>query len=224
MCDKLYPHFVRDLFICFLFVSLFFLFTYLYIYSCRIFYPVETTPSKKDDSQVIKRVEVSLKRKQNEKDKEKNHKRKKCRKRSEVELKPDKTNSCTATSELSDSDKKLLEKWENMQNNTKPFVHPIRKYMADIRALKKGENETKTTIKATDKNSEVATSSGSTQCYQFHTYLSQKGDGESLKALKNSTQGDRDKGAEAIFAASLLGKFLWLVQPYVIQSMTKKCF
>ena len=33
---------------------------------------------------------------------------------------------------LSADDKKMLERWENMQKTTKPFIHPIRKHMKDI--------------------------------------------------------------------------------------------
>lgn len=37
---------------------------------------------------------------------------------------------------LTDKDKKLLERWENMQKNSKPFVHPIRYHMNDLQKLK----------------------------------------------------------------------------------------
>ena len=176
------------------------MFTYL---SDNLYFSAE-----KDDEQIIKRVQVGLKRKENEKEKEalKSHQKKKCRKRSEVQSKPEKKKSHT-TSELSDSDKKLLDRWKNMQTNTKPFIHPIRKYMSDILTLKKETETGNTTMQAScNNNSIVETSGGSTQHYQFTTYLSEKGDGESLKAVKDSTQPERDTGAEAMLAASLLGK------------------
>ena len=38
--------------------------------------------------------------------------------------------------QLSDDDKKILERWENMRKKTKPFVHPIRRYMKELQDLK----------------------------------------------------------------------------------------
>ena len=33
---------------------------------------------------------------------------------------------------LSSEDRKMLERWQNMQRTTKPFIHPIRKHMKDL--------------------------------------------------------------------------------------------
>ena len=186
------------------------MFNYL---SDNLYFSVE-----KGDEQIIKRVQVGLKRKENEKEKEalRSHQKKKCRKRSEVQSKPEKKKS-HATSELSDSDKKLLDRWKNMQTNTKPFIHPIRKYMSDIVTLKKETETGNTTMQAScNDNSIVETSGGNTQHYQFTTYRSEKGEGECLKAVKDSTQPEHGTGAEAMLAASLLGKTLSLIFIYKV--------
>ena len=39
-------------------------------------------------------------------------------------------------SHLSDQDKKLMERWKNMQKDTKPFIHPIRKHMDELIKIK----------------------------------------------------------------------------------------
>lgn len=169
-----------------------------------LFFSADTTELQTDDNCILKRVEVGLKRKEKEKEKEKNNRKKRCRKRSEVETKPTKANS-GSTSELSDSDKKLLDRWKNMQSTTTPFIHPIRKYMPDIMALKQEEKEAEATTKASEKISEATTSGASMQHYQFTRYLSDNSDGESLKAVKDPAQADLGKGPEAMFGPNFLG-------------------
>ena len=39
-------------------------------------------------------------------------------------------------SSLTDQDKKMLERWTQMQMTTTPFVHPIRKHMRELIELK----------------------------------------------------------------------------------------
>ena len=75
-------------------------------------------------------MEQNLKRKK-EKEENKSKKSKAARRQSEnTEKKPDNSTG------LSDSDKQMLARWENMRKQTKPFIHPIRKYMKELNDLK----------------------------------------------------------------------------------------
>lgn len=79
---------------------------------------------------VRQKMEQNLKRKK-EKEENKSKKSKAARRPSEnKETKPDNSTG------LSDSDKQMLARWENMRKQTKPFIHPIRKYMKELNDLK----------------------------------------------------------------------------------------
>lgn len=75
-------------------------------------------------------MEQNLKRKK-EKEENKSKKSKAARRQSENEEK--KTDNASG---LSDSDKQMLARWESMRKQTKPFIHPIRKYMKELNDLK----------------------------------------------------------------------------------------
>ena len=146
-----------------------------------------------EKAEVIKRVETGCKRKENKK--EERPKKKRNRKKSD-------TKSGEAGSdkkELSDSDKQLLDRWKNMQSNTKPFIHPIRKYMGDILALKKEGHDEEAAPLSEKNHSQLPHD----QRYQFTTYLSEKGNGESLKAVKDSNVSEHTRGSQSMF---VLGK------------------
>ena len=74
-------------------------------------------------------MEQNLKRKK-EKEESKNKKSKAARRQSDNR----ETKSDNSTG-LSDSDKQMLARWENMRKQTKPFIHPIRKYMKELNDL-----------------------------------------------------------------------------------------
>ena len=155
-----------------------------------------------DDSNIIKKAECDLKRKQKPNDTSK-HKRgkKKPPKRSRTSV--DKEQNDTS-SELSESDKKLLDRWKNMQTKTKPFIHPIRKYMEDIKTLKEQEQVLQESKVNSDNkgNDEMANTEVH---YQFTNYISEKGDGDSLKAVKEPAVADH--GPQVLFPQNLLGRF-----------------
>ena len=155
-----------------------------------------------DDSNIIKKAECDLKRKQKPNDTSK-HKsgKKKPPKRSRTSV--DKEQKDTS-SELSESDKKLLDRWKNMQTKTKPFIHPIRKYMEDIKTLKEQEQGLQESKVNSDNkgNDEMANTEVH---YQFTNYVSEKGDGDSLKAVKEPAVADH--GPHVLFPQNLLGRF-----------------
>lgn len=82
---------------------------------------------------------------------------------------------------LSETDKKLLERWENMRKKTKPFIHPIRKYMDELSALKQEVLED-------DQKEKTALPSVSQpiQQFQFTQFVPQDCNGNvaTLKAVK----------------------------------------
>ncbi|XP_028400572.1 probable cyclin-dependent serine/threonine-protein kinase DDB_G0278487 [Dendronephthya gigantea] len=160
----------------------------------------QTSSAQANDNSVIKRAEPHPKRKIDNATKETHRSKKRQRKRSESTAdKKEKTNA----SELSESDKQLLDRWKNMQTKTKPFIHPIRKYMKEINYLKEqelGANESKTVLNKTDE--ENATSIAGVQLYQFTNYTSEKGNGESLKAVKQPLVGDQPA---SLFSQTVLG-------------------
>lgn len=77
---------------------------------------------------VRQKMEQNLKRKK-EKEESKSKKSKAARRQSENKESDNSTG-------LSDSDKQMLARWENMRKQTKPFIHPIRKYMKELHDLK----------------------------------------------------------------------------------------
>jgi len=82
---------------------------------------------------------------------------------------------------LSETDKKLLERWENMRKKTKPFIHPIRKYMDELNALKQevleDDNKEKTPLPSAVQP---------VQQFQFTQFVPQDCNGNvaTLKAVK----------------------------------------
>lgn len=81
---------------------------------------------------VRQKMEQNLKRKK-EKEENKSKKSKAARRQSENKETETKQDNSTG---LSDSDKQMLARWENMRKQTKPFIHPIRKYMKELSDLK----------------------------------------------------------------------------------------
>ena len=79
---------------------------------------------------VRQKMEQTLKRK---KEKAENKAKKSKVARRQSENKETESNKDTG---LSDSDKQMLQRWENMRKQTKPFIHPIRKYMKELNDLK----------------------------------------------------------------------------------------
>ena len=164
---------------------------------------LETT-SEADENNIIKKAESDLKRKQKPSDTSKQKRsKKKPPKRSKTST--DEELKSTA-SELSESDKKLLDRWKNMQATTKPFIHPIRKYMEDIKALKEKEQgppESNVNSLA-DRNKKNVELANTEVHYQFTNYISEKGDGDSLKAVKEPAAADH--APPVLFPQNLLGR------------------
>lgn len=129
-------------------------------------------------------MEQNLKRKK-EKAENKSKKSKVARRQSEN--KQTETNKSTG---LSDSDKQMLERWENMRKQTKPFIHPIRKYMKELSDLKEE-------ILSEESKSGVASSqpllppgNQVQQQFQFTQFVPQNQNGNvtGLKAVKVPSQ------------------------------------
>lgn len=161
----------------------------------------QVSSSQSDDNSVIKRAEPPSKRKPDNTTKETHRSKKRQRKR--IESTSDKKEK-TTSSELSESDKQLLDRWKSMQTKTKPFIHPIRKYMKEINDLKEqelGTQELKTVLDKADE--ENTTSKAGVQLYQFTNYTLEKGNGESLKAVKQPLVGDQPA---PLFSQTVLGK------------------
>ena len=158
-----------------------------------------------EDNTIIKRAERELKRKNQKEDssKDKRSKKKAQKRRKTVGDKKEKNKS---SSELSESDKQLLDRWKNMQMTTKPFIHPIRKYMSDIKTLKEQEQDEKEPKRNLDEGAHDNETTNSGVQYQFTNYVSEKGEGESLKAVKEPAVPDRGKCPAVIFPETLLGR------------------
>ena len=163
---------------------------------------LRTSSSQSDENNIIKKAETGVKRKQKPADTSKDkHSKKKV---------PKRTKSVTDTkekgtdSELSETDRKLLDRWKDMQTKTKPFIHPIRKHMEEIKALKVQQEGIKEHEANLDKEvEENKLKSGVT--YHFTTYVSEKGDGESLKAVKEPAVVDHSTHPAVMFPQNLLG-------------------
>ena len=169
--------------------------------------------SQSDDNNIIKRVEPGVKRKQKPGGTSKDRcSKKKASKRSKTVADKKEQNT---DSMLSESDRKLLDRWKDMQTKTKPFIHPIRKHMEEIKALKVQQEETNEHQPNLDKNVEENMSkSGVT--YHFTTYVSEKGDGESLKAVKEPAVVDHSTHPSVMFPQNLLGIYSIFCQiPYI---------
>ena len=84
---------------------------------------------------------------------------------------------------LSETDKKLLERWENMRKKTKPFIHPIRKYMEELNALKEEAIELGN---QTDTMMSTPGAAQPIQQFQFTQFVPQDCNGNvaTLKAVK----------------------------------------
>lgn len=84
---------------------------------------------------------------------------------------------------LSETDKKLLERWESMRKKTKPFIHPIRKYMEELNALKEEAIEVGN---QTDTVLPTPVAAQPIQQFQFTQFVPQDCNGNvaALKAVK----------------------------------------
>ena len=173
---------------------------FVFIYVC--FYLAKrslASSSQSEDNNIIKRAEPDLKRKQKPDDTSKNKRsKKKGQKRSKTI--GDKKEKSSA-SELSESDRQLLDRWKDMQKKTKPFIHPIRKHMEEIKALKGQQEGVDEREENLDEKGEEQMSTSGVQ-YHFTNYVSEKGDGESLKAVKEPAVVDR--GPTVMFPQNLL--------------------
>ena len=163
---------------------------------------LKTSSSQSDENNIIKKVETGVKRKQKPGDTSNDkHNRKKAPRRSKA---AEDTNEKSTDSELSESDRKLLDRWKDMQTKTKPFIHPIRKHMEEIKALKVHQEGIKEHQANLDKKVEENKSKGGVT-YHFTTYVSEKGDGESLKAVKEPAVVDHSTHPAVMFPQNLLG-------------------
>ena len=158
--------------------------------------------TQSDDDNIIKRAESGVKRKPRPDDtcKDKRSKKKPPKRSKTMMDKKEKSNA----SELSESDRKLLDRWKDMQKKTKPFIHPIRKHMEEIKALKEHEGVKEHEANLDNKVGEEMSNSG--EQYHFTNYVSEKGDGESLKAVKEPVVVDHPA---VILPQNLLGR--WVV-------------
>ena len=131
-------------------------------------------------------MEQNLKRK---KEKEENKKKKAKAARRQSENKEIKSDDSTG---LSDKDKEMLARWENMRKQTKPFIHPIRKYMQDLKELKDevtgGDLQPGTTVAS---QPVVPPGSHAQQQFQFTQFVPQNQNGcvTGLKAVRVPNQG-----------------------------------
>ncbi|EDO40574.1 predicted protein [Nematostella vectensis] len=85
-------------------------------------------------------------------------------------------------SKLSEDDRKMLERWEQMRKKTKPFIHPIRKYMSEINALKDEllNEQNKKEIRPQG----ITTLSQISQQFQFTQFVPQDCNNGNMAALK----------------------------------------
>ena len=131
------------------------------------------------ESQLTETEKQNLKRKQSDKkaNKSKKSKQQKC----DNEDTKDKDGDSNG---LSEADRMLLERWKSMQQVTKPFIHPIRKYMKELQELKEealgvGQN--------CEKNEKPQLQGySSIQQFQFTRFVPQDKNGNvtGLKAIK----------------------------------------
>ncbi|PFX24718.1 mitogen-activated protein kinase 7-like [Stylophora pistillata] len=134
---------------------------------------------------VKQKMEQNLKRKK-EKEESKNKKAKAARRKSENK----ETRSDDSTG-LSDKDKEMLARWESMRKQTKPFIHPIRKYMQDLKELKEevsgGDIQPGTAVTS---QPVVPPGSHAQQQFQFTQFVPQNQNGSvtGLKAVKVPNQ------------------------------------
>lgn len=134
---------------------------------------------------VRQKMEQNLKRKK-EKEESKNKKSKAARRQSDNK----ETKSDNSTG-LSDSDKQMLARWENMRKQTKPFIHPIRKYMKELHDLKEealcDDNKP---IAAVASQPLLPPGNQTQQQFQFTQFVPQNQNGNvtALKAVKVPSQ------------------------------------
>lgn len=160
-----------------------------------------------EENSIITEVEQGVKRKQKP---ENNSKEKRTRKKSHKRSKTvaDKQHK-SAVSNISEDDRKLLDRWKDMQTKTKPFIHPIRKHMKEIEALR--EQHQKVEVHGGRLNDQVDKEEVRRTGVQYHftNYVSDKEDGESLKAVKDAGVVDPGKclATMNMFSQNVLGKF-----------------
>ena len=135
---------------------------------------------------VRQKMEQNLKRKK-EKPKNNNCKRSKVARQPSENKQTEQSNS----SGLSESDRQMLERWENMRKQTKPFIHPIRKYMKELSDLKDEALNEEANVSITAAPTFLPAGSKIQQQFQFTHFVpqNQKGDVIGLKAIKMPSQG-----------------------------------
>lgn len=135
---------------------------------------------------VRQRMEQNLKRKK-EKGENKNKRSKAARRESE-----NKQTEANTSTGLSDSDRQMLERWENMRKQTKPFIHPIRKYMKELNDLKEEvlSEDSQSTCSMTPSQPLLPPGSQIQQQFQFKQFVPQNQNGNmtGLKAVKVASQ------------------------------------
>lgn len=159
--------------------------------STRVISNSETENTRKGVSSltlvdVRQKMEQNLKRKK-EKPKNNNCKRSKVARRPSENKQTEQNNS----SGLSESDRQMLERWENMRKQTKPFIHPIRKYMKELSDLKDEALNEEANVSITASPTFLPAGSKIQQQFQFTHFVpqNQKGDVIGLKAIKMPSQG-----------------------------------
>lgn len=160
---------------------------------------------------VRQKMEQNLKRKK-EKPKSNNNN---C-KRSKVASRPseNKQTEQNNSSGLSESDRQMLERWENMRKQTKPFIHPIRKYMKELNDLKDEALNEEANVSITASPTVLPAGSKIQQQFQFTHFVpqNQKGSVIGLKAIKMPSQGvPVTQALHAGSAISQTSKFIRLV-------------
>ena len=105
----------------------------------------------------------------------------------ETENKDEDSKNSTA---LSDSDRKMLERWEQMRKQTKPFIHPIRNYMKELSDLKEEVLSNNQELSATAAHTVLTPGNQIQQQFHFKQFVPQDPNGNvvGLKAVKVPSQ------------------------------------
>ncbi|XP_068678002.1 uncharacterized protein [Montipora foliosa] len=153
---------------------------------------------------VRQKMEQNLKRK---KEKVEN----KCKKSKAARRQSENQNAEPNTTSLSDSDRQMLERWENMRKQTKPFIHPIRKYMKELHDMKEEVLSEGANTSMTSSQTILPPGSKLQQQFQFTRFVPQNQDGNvvGLKAVKVPSQ-ELPSGGETAVAHTIAGKLVLL--------------
>ena len=138
-------------------------------------------------SSLREKMEQNLKRK---KEKADNKSKKSKAARRQSENKQSEETEANKSTSLSDSDRKMLERWENMRKQTKPFIHPIRKYMKELHDLKDEVLQEDSKLGVASSQPPLPPGAQLQQQFQFTQFVPQNQNGNvtGLKAVKVPTQ------------------------------------